>query len=69
MSEFESVGSTPQMTDIFVCRRHVNSVGPTRQQHSVMSANFSAVGAVSVRPVAGKHSCMYIEIRSNDVVT
>jgi hypothetical protein len=40
MSGFVSVSSTPQTTDIFVCRRHVDNVGPTRWQHSVMSANF-----------------------------
>jgi hypothetical protein len=40
MSGFVSVGSTPQTTDIFACCRHVGNVGPTRWQHSVMSANF-----------------------------
>jgi hypothetical protein len=48
MSANVSVGYPPQMTDIFVCRRHVGNVVPTRRQHSDMSANFSAVGVVSV---------------------
>jgi len=43
-----SVGYTPQTTDIFVCRQHVGNVVLTRWRHSVMSANFSAVGVVSV---------------------
>jgi hypothetical protein len=30
MLGFVSVGSTTQRTDIFVCRRHVTNVGPTR---------------------------------------
>ena len=34
-----SVGYTTQTTDIFVCRRHVGNVVPTRCQHSVMSAS------------------------------
>ena len=55
MSAFVSVGYTPQMTDICVCHRHVDNVGPTRRQHSVMSAIFSAVSAVSVRPVTDTH--------------
>jgi hypothetical protein len=63
-----SVGSTPQTTDIFVCRRHVKNVVPTRWRHSLMSANFSAVGVVSVRPVADTHSCMYVRISTNEVV-
>ena len=29
MSGFVSVGYTPQTTDICVCRRHVDNVGPT----------------------------------------
>ena len=40
MSANVSVGYTPQTTDIFVCRRHVGNVVPTRRRHSVMSANF-----------------------------
>jgi hypothetical protein len=39
-SGFVSVGYTPQMTDMCVCRRHVDNVGPTSQQHSVKSACF-----------------------------
>jgi hypothetical protein len=31
MSGFVSVGYTPKTTDICVCRRHVNNVGPTRR--------------------------------------
>ena len=34
-----------------------------------MSANFSAVGIVSVRPIADTHSYMYIGIGTNEVVT
>ncbi len=64
-----SVGFTPQTTDIFVCHRHVGNVVPTRPQHSVMSANFSAVGVVSVRPIANTHSYMDIGISINEVVT
>jgi hypothetical protein len=48
MSANLSVGYTPQTTDIFVCRRHVGNVVPTRRRHSVISANFSAVSIVSV---------------------
>jgi hypothetical protein len=33
---------------IFFCCRHVNNVGPTLRRHSVMSANFLAVGVVYV---------------------
>ena len=58
MSANVSVGYTPQTTDIFVCRRHVGNVVPTRRRHSVMSANFLAVGVVSVRPVADTQSYM-----------
>ena len=57
-----SVDYTPQMTDIFVCRRHVRNVVPTRRRHSVMSAIFLAVGVVSARPVADTLSYMYIGI-------
>ncbi len=57
-----SVGYTPQTTDIFVCRRHVGNVVPTRRRHSVMSAIFLAVGVVSARPVANTLSYMYIGI-------
>jgi hypothetical protein len=69
MSGFVSVGSTPQRTDIFVCRRHVENVVPTRWQHSLMSVIFLAVGVVSARPVANTYSCMGVEISSNEVVT
>ena len=34
-----------------------------------MSANFSAVGVVSVRPVADTHSYMYVGISTYEVVT
>jgi hypothetical protein len=64
-----SVGYTPQTTDIFVCRQHVGNVVPTRWRHSVMSANFSAVGIVSVRPIADTHSYMYVGIGTNKIVT
>ena len=47
MSEFVSVGYTPQTTDICVCRRHVDNVGPTGQRHSVKSAYFLANKIVS----------------------
>jgi hypothetical protein len=69
MSANVSVGYTRQMTDIFVCRQHVGNVVPTRRRHSVMSANFSAVGIVSVRPVADTHSYMYVGISTDEVVT
>ncbi len=62
MSANVSVGYTPQTTDIFVCRRHVGNVVPTRRQHSVMSANFLAVGVVSVSPVTDTLSYMYVGI-------
>ncbi len=41
MSGFVSVGYTPQTTDICVCRRHVDNVGPTRWRHSLTLAFFS----------------------------
>ena len=69
MSANVSVSYTPQRTDIFVCRQHVGNVVPTRWRHSVMSANFSAVGVVLVRPVADTHSYMYVGIGTNKVVT
>ena len=69
MSANVSVGCTPQTTDIFVCRRHVGNVVPTCRRHSVKSANFSAVGVVSVRPVADTHSYMHVGIGTNEVVT
>jgi hypothetical protein len=69
MSANVSVGYTPQTTDIFVCCRHVGYVVPTRRRHSVMSANFSAVGVVSVRPIANTHSYIYVRIGTNKVVT
>ncbi len=53
----------------FVCRRHVGNVVPTRRQNSVVSANFSAVRVVSVRPVADTHCYMYIGISIDEVVT
>ena len=64
-----SVGCTHQTTDIFVYHRHVGNVVPTRRQHSVMSANFLAVGVVMVRSVADTHSYMYIGISTDEVVT
>jgi hypothetical protein len=64
-----SVGYIPQTADIFVCCRLVGNVVPTRQQHYVMSANFLAVGVVSVRPVADSHSYMYVGISIDEVVT
>jgi len=69
MSGFVSVGSTPQTTDNFVCRRHVENVVPTRRQHSLMSANFLSVSIMAVRPVANTHSCMKVGISFNEVVT
>jgi hypothetical protein len=69
MSANVSVGYTPRTTDIFVCRRHVGNVVPTRRRHSVMSANFSAVSVVSVRPVDDTHSYMYVGISIDEVVT
>jgi hypothetical protein len=69
MSGFVSVGSTPQTTDICVCRRHVENVVPTRRRHFLVSANFSGVGVVSVRPVTDTHSCIGIGISTNEVVT
>jgi hypothetical protein len=69
MSANVSVGCTRQMTDIFVCRRHVGNVVPACRRHSVMSANFSAVGVVSVRPIADTHSYIYVRIGTNEVVT
>jgi hypothetical protein len=62
MSANVSVGYTPQTTDICVCRRHVGNVVPTRRRHSVMSANFLAVGVVSVSPVTDTLSYMYVGI-------
>ncbi len=47
MSGFVSVGYTPQTTDICVCRRHVDNVGPTGRRHSVKSAHFFADKIVS----------------------
>ncbi len=47
MPGFVSVGYTPQTTDICVCRRHVNNVGPTGRRHSVKSAYFFADKIVS----------------------
>ncbi len=38
-------------------------------RHSVMSATFSAVGVMSVRPVADAHSYMFVGISTNEVVT
>ena len=69
MSANVSVVYTPQTTDIFVCHRHVGNVVLTRRRHSVMSANFSAVGIVSVRPIADTHSYMYIGISIDEAVT
>ena len=40
MSGFVSVSDTSQRTDICVCRRHVNNVGPTLRRHSLKSAFF-----------------------------
>jgi len=58
-----SVGYTPQiMTDIFVCRRHVGNVVPTRWQHSVISANFLAVSVVSETFIPDTLSYMYVGI-------
>ncbi len=56
MLGFVSVGSTTQTTDIFVCCQHVANVGPTRRQHSVMSANILAVSVVSGNFVADTFS-------------
>ena len=39
---FVSVGYPPQRTDICVCHRHVNNVGPTHRRHSVRLAYFFA---------------------------
>ena len=69
MSANVSVGYSPQTTDIFVCRQHVGNVVPTRRRHSLVSANFLAVGVMSVRPVADTHSYMYVGISTNEVVT
>ena len=69
MSGFVSIGYTPQTTDICVCRRHVDSVGPTRWQLSLQSAFFSAVGVMSVRPVADTYSYMYVGSSTDEVVT
>ncbi len=64
-----SVGYTPQTTDIFICRRHVRNVVPTRRRHSLVSLLFLAVGVVSARPVADTLSCIYVGIGTNEVVT
>ena len=62
MSANVSVGYTPQMTDIFVCRQHVGNVVPTRPRHSVMLANFLAVGIVSETFIPDTLSYMYVGI-------
>jgi hypothetical protein len=62
MSANVSVGYTPQTTDIFVCRRHVGNVVPTRRRHSLVPLIFLAVGVVSARPAADTLSCVYIGI-------
>jgi hypothetical protein len=69
MLGFVSVGSTTQMTDIFVCRQHVVNVGPKRWQHSVMSANILAVSVVSGNFVADTISYMYAGISTSEVHT
>jgi len=69
MSANVSVGYTPQTTEIFVCRRHVGNVVPTRRRHSVMSAIFLAVGVVLVSPIADTHSYMYVGISIDEAVT
>jgi hypothetical protein len=67
MSGFVSVGSTTQMTDIFVCPRHVANVGPTRRQHSVMSANILAVSIMLGNLVADTFSYMKAGISTSEV--
>ena len=57
-----SVGYTPQRIDIFVCRRHVGNVVLTRRQHSVMLANFLAVGIVLETFIPNTLSYMYVGI-------
>jgi hypothetical protein len=44
MSGFVSVGYNPQPTDISVCFRPFDNVGPTRRRHSVKSAIFCLSG-------------------------
>jgi len=62
MSANVSVGYTPQTTDIFVCCRRVGYVVPTRRRHSVMSANFLAVGVVLETFIPDTLSYMYVGI-------
>jgi hypothetical protein len=52
MLGFVSVGYTPQTTDICGCHQHVENVGLTRRQHSVMSAFFFADKVVLGETVA-----------------
>ena len=59
------LSATPLKRQTFLSVAHV----PTRRRHSVMSANFSAVGVVSVRPIADTHSYMYVGISIDEAVT
>ena len=69
MSGFVSVGSTPQKQQTICLSLTVKNDGLTHQQHSVMSANFSSVGMVLVRPAADTHSCLHMGISNSEVLT
>jgi hypothetical protein len=56
MLAYVSIGYIPQTTDICVCCQHVENGVPTRRQHSLTSANFSAV---SVGKTCCRHTLLH----------
>ncbi len=69
MLGFVSVGYTSQTTDICVCRRHVNNVGPARRQHSLKSALLFANKVVLGNCIPDTLSYMFVGISTNEEVT
>ena len=68
MSGFVSVGYIPQTTDICVCCRHVDNVGPTGRRHSVKSAYFFADKVVSGNRIPDTLSYVFVGIRTDEVI-
>jgi hypothetical protein len=65
---FVSVGYTPQTTDICVCRRHVDNVGPTRRRHSLKSAFFCRQSRVGKSYPQNTRSYMFVGISTDEVI-
>jgi hypothetical protein len=66
LSDFCLLVPPPEQQTLCVCCRHVKDVGPTKWQHSVMSAFFYADGVVPEWHFPNTLSCMLVGISTSE---